>query len=306
MPKQDDSPPPGEQTTALRLQVAAAGNPVSACLVVMQGREIGRDYRLRRRSLVLGRDPDVDIPIADESVSRRHARVEVLPGTGGDPQRYWITDLGSTNRTFVNGQQVERAELHDGDRIQVGDTILKFALLDAIESRFHREVRERIRYDSLTGLLTKESLFLAMEMEIVRAEAYRLPLAVLMMDLDRFKSVNDTHGHLMGSHVLAGVGRLIRDNLRAIDVSGRYGGEEFTSYLAETRAEKAVAVAERIRKAIERETFHYGGASVQITISIGVSCYPDHGRDVTALVERADSALYRAKNTGRNRVILGG
>lgn len=300
----DDFPPSGDHTTALRLPVAAAGRHTSACLVVIQGREIGRDYRLRRRSLVLGRDPEADIPIPDESVSRRHARIEVQPGPGGEPQQYWITDLQSTNHTFVNGQAVEKTELRDGDKIQLGDTILKFALLDEIDSRFHREIRERIRYDSLTGLLTKDSLFLAMEMELKRAKAYRLPLSVLMMDLDHFKSVNDTHGHLMGSHVLAEVGRLIRENLRVVDVSGRYGGEEFTSYLSETRAEKAVAVAERIRKAVARETFQYGGTCAQITISIGVACFPDHGRDVTSLIASADISLYRAKNSGRNCVLL--
>ncbi len=304
MAKIDQEEPQIGQTTALKRRIITGGSATSACLVVIQGREIGRDYRLRRRSLVIGRDPEVDIPIPDDSVSRRHARVEVTAGTDGSPQRYTITDLQSTNHTFVNGQTIEKADLTDGDKIQVGDTVLKFALLDAIDSRFHREVRDRIRYDSLTGLLTKDSLFLALETELKRAEAYRLPLAVLMMDLDHFKSVNDTHGHLMGSHVLAEIGRIIRDNLRSVDVSGRYGGEEFTSYLAETRAEKAVAVAERVRKAVEAETFRLEAAETRITISIGVACFPEHGRDVTGLVSQADSALYRAKNTGRNRVLL--
>ena len=299
-----NKPFPGDHTTSLRVPVASAGAATSACLVVIQGREIGRDYRLRRRALVIGRDLEVDIPIPDDSVSRRHARVEVLPVQAGDSQRYVLIDLDSTNHTFVNGQPIDKVDLHDGDKIQVGDTILKFALLDALDSRFHRTVREKIQYDALTGLLTKESLFLAMETELRRAASYHLPLTILMMDLDRFKSVNDTHGHLMGSHVLAGVGRLIRENLRIVDVTGRYGGEEFTSYLAETRAEKAVAVAERIRKSIEREKFHFGGNTTQITISIGVAAYPDHGQDINGLVGRADAALYKAKESGRNRVLL--
>jgi diguanylate cyclase (GGDEF)-like protein len=304
MPDDDQPACLAGRTTVLKKPAQSAGEATSACLVVIQGREIGRDYRLRRRSLVLGRDLEVDLPIADESVSRRHARIEVRGDPSGRGQHYWLSDLQSTNHTFVNGQPIEKVELCNGDKIQIGDTILKFALLDALDSRFHREVRERIQYDKLTGLLTKESLFLALEMELKRAASYNLPLAVLMMDLDRFKSVNDTHGHLMGSHVLSGVGRLISQNLRTVDVSARYGGEEFLSYLSETRAEKAVAVAERIRKAIEQESFEYGGARLQITISIGVSTFPEHGSDLTSLVAKADTALYGAKNTGRNRVLL--
>jgi diguanylate cyclase (GGDEF)-like protein len=300
------TPPPVDRTTSLRMPAVGTGRLTSACLIVIQGKEIGRDYRLRKRALVLGRDLEVDIPIADDAVSRRHASIEIRQEGDSGELHFWIVDLGSTNHTFVNGKPVDRAELHDGDKVQIGETILKFALLDEIDSRFHREVRERIRYDSLTGLLTRDSLFLALEMEIKRAATYRLPLSVLMMDLDRFKRVNDTHGHLMGSHVLAGVGRLIRDNLRMVDVSGRYGGEEFITYLAETRAAKAVAAAERIRRGLERHTFDYGGATLQITISIGVASYPEHGKDVTTLVARADSALYLAKERGRNQVILSG
>jgi diguanylate cyclase (GGDEF)-like protein len=304
MPRPSSTPPPSDKTTALRVQVLDSGRAITACLVVIQGREIGRDYRLRRRSLILGRDPEVDLPIPDDSVSRRHARIVVMPASGGEPPRYILTDLGSTNRTFVNGHAMERAELREGDKIQVGDTILKFALLDELEARFHQAVRERIQYDSLTGLLTKDSLFLALEMELKRAATYHLPLSVLMMDLDHFKKVNDTQGHLMGSHVLAEVGRLIRRGMRAVDVSGRYGGEEFISYLAETRADKAIQVAERVRKRVERHVFEYDGSRLQITISLGVATMPENGQEMNELVAAADSALYRAKNAGRNRVIL--
>jgi diguanylate cyclase (GGDEF)-like protein len=190
----------------------------------------------------------------------------------------------------------------DGDEIQIGDTVLKFVVLDDVEARFHAEVRNRITYDQLTGLLTKESLYLAIEHELARCRRYGLPLAVLMMDLDRFKSVNDTHGHLMGSHVLSEVGRLIRESIRAADVSARYGGEEFVSYLAETPLAGARQAAERVRAAIEGHPFTLDGVTIRVTISIGVAVCPEHGRDLKTLVARADKALYRAKESGRNRV----
>jgi diguanylate cyclase (GGDEF)-like protein len=273
-----------------------------AALIVMRGAEIGRDFRLRRSGMVIGRSPTADVCLPDERASREHARVD-YGGTGrGDGAMFVLTDLGSTNHTFVNSKRTESAQLRDGDKIQIGDTVLKFVVLDRIEASFHREVRDRISYDQLTGLLTKETLYLAFERELERCLRYGLPLSVLMMDLDRFKSVNDGHGHLMGSHVLGEVGRLIRQNVRSADVSARYGGEEFVTYLAEADMEGAALAAERIRAAIEAHVFVLGGVSIRVTISIGVATAPAHGRTIDELVAEADRALYRAKETGRNRV----
>ncbi len=297
---------PADRTMALERSALASErlHKSHASLVVLQGAEIGRDFRLRRGPMTLGRGFGVEIRIVDDSVSREHARLEAA----WDPERqatsYHLIDLDSTNHTFVNTQRIDRIELNDGDKIQVGDTVLKFVLLDDIDAAFHEEIRNRISYDQLTGLLTKESLYLALEMELKRCGRYDLPLAVLMMDLDRFKSVNDTHGHLMGSHVLEGVGRLIRDSIRAVDVSARYGGEEFIAYLSEATTLGAHQAAERIRKTIEAQPFTLDDRSIRVTISIGIAFFPEHGKDLTSLVARADRALYRAKETGRNRVCI--
>jgi diguanylate cyclase (GGDEF)-like protein len=277
-----------------------------ASLVILQGAEIGRDFRLRRTGMVIGRSPGADIRIPDDLVSREHARVEFGWNSGGQRPSFVIQDLKSTNRTFVNSNPVERAELQDGDRIQIGETVLKFVLLDEVEAKYHEEVRNRISYDQLTGLLTRESLFLALDMEMKRCLRYRLPLSVLMMDLDRFKSVNDTHGHLVGSQVLSGVGRVIRESIRTVDVSARYGGEEFLSYVAETTTAAALEVAERIRRAVESHVFSVDGRTVRLTISIGIAGCPEHGKNVKTLVGRADRALYQAKGGGRNRVCVAG
>jgi two-component system, cell cycle response regulator len=293
-----------DKTVALKRDKLDSGRLLKsqASLVILEGAEIGRDFRLRRGSMVLGRGVTADIRIVDDLASRDHARIELTWDPARRESVFRLFDLGSTNHTFVNSHQVDRADLKDGDKIQIGDTVLKFVLLDDIEARFHAEVRHRISYDQLTGLLTKESLFLALDQELARAARYSLPLAVLMMDLDRFKSVNDTHGHLMGSHVLSEVGRLIRESIRTLDVSGRYGGEEFVSYLPETSLVAAHQVAERIRSAIERQAFTLDTRTIPVTISIGIAVYPEHGRDLGTLVARADSALYRAKESGRNRV----
>jgi two-component system cell cycle response regulator len=275
---------------------------IQASLVVLQGAEIGRDFRLRRGSVVIGRGLHADVAILDDLVSREHARLEAIWDEAAGTISYHLYDLGSTNHTFVDSHAIDHAVLKDGDKIQVGETVLKFVLLDDIEAKFHEEVRNRINYDRLTGLLTKESLYLALEQELRRCQKYDLPLAVLMMDLDHFKAVNDGHGHLMGSHVLQEVGRLIHESTRAVDVTARYGGEEFVAYLPEATTQTAHQVAERIRTAIERHPFTLDGATIRVTISIGIAFHPEHGRDIRSLVSRADRALYRAKETGRNRV----
>jgi two-component system cell cycle response regulator len=275
-----------------------------AALIVLRGEEIGRDFRLRKKAMVIGRSPDVDICLPDDGASREHAQVDYRGAGAAGDTTYVLSDLQSTNRTFVNSEPVESVQLRDGDKVQIGDTILKFVVLDSIEASFHAEVRDRISYDQLTGLLTKESLYLAFERELERCLRYHLPHSVLMMDLDHFKLVNDGHGHQMGSHVLAEVGKIIQLGTRDADISARYGGEEFISYLAETDTDGAVLVAERIRNAIEAHTYIFDDVSIRVRISIGVATAPGHGRSIKELVAEADRALYRAKEEGRNRVCV--
>jgi len=254
--------------------------------------------------MVIGRGASADVCLPDQGASREHARIE-FQGTGkSQSATYLLTDLGSTNHTFVNSEQMDSIQLRDGDKIRIGDSVLKFVVLDNIEAKFHAEVRDLISYDQLTGLLTKESLYLAFERELKRCLSYGLSMGVLMMDLDRFKSVNDGHGHLMGSHVLSEVGRLIQQSVRVTDVSARYGGEEFISYLSETDTAGSEMAAERIRSAIEAFAFKLDETSIQVTISVGIAIAPEHGTSLKALVATADRALYRAKETGRNRVCL--
>jgi diguanylate cyclase (GGDEF)-like protein len=299
---------PHDQTMAIERAKIDSGRlrKIHASLIVMQGTEIGRDFRLKRLQSVLGRAAEADIRIHDDLVSREHARLEFAWSSDRPDPFYRLIDLGSTNHTFVNSNRVDQVDLKDGDKIQLGNTVLKFVLLDDIEAKYHEEVRNRISYDQLTGLLTKESLYLALEMELKRCLRYKLPLAVLMMDLDLFKAVNDTHGHPMGSHVLAEVGRMIKESIRASDVSARYGGEEFVSYLSETNADGARLAAERVRKAVEAHRFTLDGVTARVTISIGIAGCPDHGQDLKTLVGKADRALYRAKERGRNRICVEG
>lgn len=280
---------------------AQRGGERKPALIIYDGDEIGGLHSLVTDVTVIGRTAGCDIVIPEARVSRRHAVIRrVTPGKDD----FEVVDLESTNGTFVDGERVGQQVLQRGSKVAIGGRVLKFEVLDKTDVAYQSRIVQMIHLDELTGLLTKRSLFRALETELIRTERYHHPLSVLMMDLDHFKLVNDTHGHLVGSHCLAQVGALIREATRVTDVSGRYGGEEFVSFLPETDSAAGLMVAERIRTTLEGRWFEFHETRYQVRISIGVSTYPAHGSNVEALVQAADSALYKAKSTGRNKCIV--
>ncbi|MBI2469032.1 MAG: GGDEF domain-containing protein, partial [Candidatus Rokubacteria bacterium] len=130
------------------------------------------------------------------------------------------------------------------------------------------------------------------------------PFAVLMVDIDRFKQYNDSHGHLAGDQLLSRIAALFKETTRTIDYVARYGGEEFLVILHEVGADGALPAAERIRTRVAGEKF--GPADQQVTVSIGIATFPEHGDSPEAIIARADAMLYEAKRGGRNRVVLAG
>jgi diguanylate cyclase (GGDEF)-like protein len=294
------APPPDLDRTLISTTRIEATSRRLATLVVVKGVEIGRHYPLRRNRVVLGRGENADVMIPHKEISRAHAMIEAL--RLGAETVYRLSDLGSTNRVFVNGMPVERHVLGPGDKIQLGDAVLKFELLDAIDEKFHTEIRNRIQYDELTGLLTYESFRTALQWELERLATSVKGCSLVMMDLDDFKKLNDTYGHLAGSFVLREVGASIRDNLRQFDVAARYGGEEFVAYLPETDPAEALIAAERLRRVLADGAFVHQDRAIRLTISMGLAHFPDEGDSIEALVELADRRLYRAKRDGKNRV----
>src|ERR687894_691458 len=152
------------------------------------------------------------------------------PAAGGEP-RYRFKDLGSTNGTLLNGARVNDAYLQDGDKLTIGEQLLRFDLLDDIDREYQRQIHRLLAHDELTGLLTSKSFFSELRREAARAELESRPFCVLMMDLDHFKRVNDTCGHLVGSQTLEEIGGVITRALRAGDVAARFGGEEVAAFL---------------------------------------------------------------------------
>lgn len=270
-----------------------------ASLVVISGWQIGKEFVLSGTDWVIGRSPDVPISINLQSVSRQHARV--CKKTGSDGDFYEIADLGSMNGTHVNADVVKSSRLNDGDKVQLGDVVLKFMLQDALESQFHQEVHQRIHYNQLTGLLTLESFKPHLLTEIQKTGPDK-KFTLAMTDLDGLKKVNDTHGHLMGSRVIQEMGAIMRSTLRPSDRAGLYGGDEAILLFAESPLTEAMKVAEKLRQAIAACALEHNGKVVRVTISQGLAEFPTHGASMDQLIAAADGALYAAKGAGRNCV----
>jgi diguanylate cyclase (GGDEF)-like protein len=173
-------------------------------------------------------------------------------------------------------------------------------------SLMHQQLQAAARTDAKTGLLNAAAWQREADAEATRALRAGNPVAVLLVDVDHFKRVNDSHGHLVGDEVLKGLAAELRKQVRDYDVVGRFGGEEFTVLLPRTEAGEAVRIAERLRLSASTLSILAGDTRIGVTISIGVSVLGSHGRDLFELLAAADLALYRAKDMGRNQVCLHG
>ena len=276
-------------------------------LVFLTGDLLAVPIPLEREEVILGRAGGVDVRINDTKVSRHHAKINTIYDDEKKVAEYVVTDLNSRNGTLLNGQKIIEETLQNGDKITVGDQILRFELLDEIDREYQRQIHRLLSHDDLTGLLSSRSFFSELRREASRAKIKNRPFCVLMMDVDHFKKVNDTHGHLTGSKTLEEIGSCITQNLRSGDVAARFGGEEFAAFLLDAELSQALVAAERIRSEIEKQEFSVVRQGKftkahRVTISIGISAFPSDSSDPIELVEMADSALYRAKREGRNRV----
>jgi len=297
---------PASTRRALMTKSEIIRRDLRPALVFLSGELIAVPIPLEREEVILGRALEADVRVNDKEVSRQHARILTLKNDVTGAFEYVLNDLDSRNGTFLNGRRVRRETLDNGDKITVGETILRFDLLDEIDREYQRQIHRLISHDDLTGLLSSRSFFSELRREAGRARAENRPFCVLMMDGDYFKNVNDTYGHLTGSKTIEEIGFTIMTNLRSGDAAARFGGDEFAAFLLDADLAQAMVGAERMRSTIENYPFsvvRQGSKDThRITVSIGVASFPDDSSDPIELVEMADSALYRAKRSGRNRV----
>ncbi len=183
-------------------------------LVFLSGELIAVPIPLEREEVILGRALEADVRVNDTKVSRRHAKINKIVNDETNAVEYVLTDFGSRSGILVNGQRVTREVLQNGDKITIGEHILRFDLLDEIDREYQRQIHRLISHDDLTGLLSSRSFFSELRREAARAKAEGRTFCVLMMDVDHFKNVNDTHGHLTGSKTLEEIGGSIIEIMR--------------------------------------------------------------------------------------------
>lgn len=166
------------------------------------------------------------------------------------------------------------------------------------------EMEKKTYIDDVSSLYNQRYLAKALDSAILRASKENESFSVLFIDVDHFKKVNDTKGHLVGSGILSQLGDIIRENIRDIDVAFRYGGDEFLIILTDTDSKIALSVGERIRNQVENTVFEILGSRIEITLSIGIACYPEHATTKEDVIELADQAMYYGKNKSRNIVFV--
>jgi len=273
--------------------------------VITAGERVGRviPFPPQGQCVALGRSSECSERFQSPSISRVHARAICL----GD--QYVISDAGSSNGTFVNDRRIDcPTALQGGDQIRLGgDVILRFSLVDEHEQECLLLAAENNERDRLTGLFGRAYLEHALDAEIHNARRTGAPLSLMMIDLDRFKPVNDSYGHLAGDAVLAGLGRVMLGIVRNTDILARHGGDEFALVAPKTTLQEAHALGERLRCEVGATSVLWQADSIRVTASVGVAslacCSVEADR--LSLLFLADQRTYLAKRT-RNAVVSRG
>lgn len=282
----------------------------SGSFVVISGSELGRRYALPPGEARIGRVSGNEITVDDRSISRTHARV--FP----TPEGFVIEDLASTNGLLINEVATTRKLLCDGDIVRLGRTVLKFLTNTNLEVDYHTEVYKLSTTDALSGCYNKRYLINQLERDLSRALRYRRALSVILFDIDHFKLLNDTLGHIAGDAALVSVAQRVRDVIRRADTLARYGGEEFVVVAPEVDGPQALLMGEKLRLAIADRPILIAEQPVRLTVSVGIAdmdSYADavrqRGEDPRAaapdphlMLRLADERMYEAKQAGRNCV----
>jgi diguanylate cyclase (GGDEF)-like protein len=287
-----------------RTLITAIGSPQktvdakSACLVIIYGDDLGKRIELGERPTLIGRSSKCEVHLDQESVSRHHCRVTLVDDL------YEVEDLDSTNGTFVNDAPVKKLVLRDGDQLKVGRTILKFIVGGNIEGQYHEEIYQLMTLDGLTQVRNKRYFDEMLDREVSRARRYRRYFALILFDIDHFKKINDTYGHLAGDAVLRQLGSLLQARVRRDDTLARTGGEEFSILCPEVHAHEAAELAHKLNRLVAETRFLFETTPIEVTISLGVCEWTPEHETPEEILRAADQKLYEAKRLGRNRVCV--
>lgn len=286
-----------------RRRTASRKAEFSIGFTVIHGSEVdfGKHFNFSNSPILVGRAKRNSITLEDEKVSKVHCEVSIIRNR--QLEQVVLKDLGSTNGTYVNGEIIKQAVLKSGDKILIGDTVLRFNYNDEIEEEYHSRLFNFAATDALTGLYNRRYTINELENQSRIARRNNRIFSLVVLDIDNFKHINDLHGHLAGDDYLKKLAFVINRSLREQDICGRVGGEEFLIILPETGAAGAVNLANRIREQVEKTELVHHGRVIKTTISAGISQFGLHAVDSRDLFKMADLALQKAKRAGKNIVI---
>jgi diguanylate cyclase (GGDEF)-like protein len=269
---------------------------LKSVLVVLAGPQVG-ERTIVERSVTVGRAPENKLVLRDPAVSWRHCVIEQRDGV------VRLRDLGSKHGTEVNGTAITgEITLHNGDQLGVGDTILRFEIHDPVEQAFDHAVIERIARDDLTGLTSRRRFDTDLAALVEAAALAGSSLALLMIDIDGIKAINDAHGHLAGAQTIAEIGRLVGRVVAARGVAARLGGDELAVAMSSAGPEHARALATELLLAVRDHAIPFGEVTLRATVSIGIATMPEDTNDEAGLRRIADARLLAAKQSGRDRI----
>jgi len=273
-----------------------------ACLVQIYGPTLGFKYTLASVETTIGRGENCEIVLENlDNVSRNHCSLLLKP------DGVFLKDNGSTNGTYLNNVEVRgETPLRSGDLIKVGGAIFKFLFggeLGSIEAQYHEEIYRLTIIDGLTQVYNKRYLLEFLDREMARALRHQRSLSLVMLDIDHFKKINDTYGHLAGDYVLREMAAALKTRIRKEECFARYGGEEFVLALPETSHENTLFLADKLRKIVEQHQFLFEGKRITVTFSADVADLKAAHDSALSFIKEADVKLYEAKKEGRNRVV---
>lgn len=280
-----------------------SNRPARALLMRMDGVHAGAVFALDQLPCTIGRHAGNTLRIDEDSISRFHARIS------RDEQGFYLEDLQSRNGTYVGGKPVTRHRLKDGEGLTFGTKVaFHFDVSDMLEERLLRRLYESSTRDALTGAYNRAHFDERLRAEIAFASRHATETALIMIDIDHFKRVNDIYGHEAGDVVLKELACVAQRSLRTEDIFARFGGEEFAVIMRGINLTGAYQLAERLRLALAATAIAADGKTIRVTLSAGCASITCCSAPVTPaqLMRVADRRLYLAKTGGRNRVVAEG
>ncbi len=267
-------------------------------LIILHGADRNKLCHLHGEAVTIGRSEEADITLEDDRISRLHCTITLLDDV------ITVDDNGSKNGTFVNGERItESMPIGPDTLVRIGHTVFRIEYKTSREIDFENQLFIAATTDPLTKVPNRRMFMEQAHTEIVHSKREEAPLFLLMVDVDHFKSINDNYGHRVGDLILKNIAIVLKECKREEDIICRYGGEEFLILPRKINFEDARALADRIRLTVEGYPFNHKGENLLVTVSIGLAQSAPEDT-IETLIDRADEAMYRAKERGRNRVEL--